>query len=45
MITAHYYRLVDLQYRCFIRGHKKWAIALGKEIKAFHADNPQFKPI
>jgi hypothetical protein len=45
MITIHYYRLVALQHECFRRGHKKWAIALGKEIKAFHADNPQFKPI
>jgi hypothetical protein len=39
----HYIRLVTLQDYCFRTNKRKWAKALGVELKAFLADNPQFK--
>jgi hypothetical protein len=39
----HYLRLVTLQDYCFRTKKRKWAKALGIELKAFLADNPQFK--
>ena len=39
----HYIRLVTLQDYCFRTKKRKWAKALGVELKAFLADNPQFK--
>ena len=39
----HYIRLVTLQNYCFRTNKRKWAKALGIELKAFLADNPDFK--
>jgi hypothetical protein len=39
-VFDHFVRLRELQYRCFQHGHKKWAHALGLELKALRADNP-----
>jgi hypothetical protein len=36
----HYIRLRELQYRCWYHGHKKWATAIGEEMKALLLDNP-----
>jgi len=39
----HYIRLVTLQDYCFRTNKRKWAKALGVELRAFLLDNPQFK--
>jgi len=42
-MTQHYLRLVTLQAYCFRTNKRKWAKALGVELKAFLADNPTFR--
>ena len=39
----HYMRLVALQEYCWRTNKRKWAKALGEEIKAFLLDHPQFR--
>jgi hypothetical protein len=36
----HYFRLRELQYRCWQHGHKKWATDIGQEMRALLLDNP-----
>jgi len=41
----NYYRLHELQHKCWNRGHKKWAKALGEKLREFREANPNFKTI
>jgi len=42
-MTQHYLRLLTLQEYCFRTRKRKWAKALGEELRAFLADNPNFR--
>lgn len=38
-----YVRLKDLQDKCFRRGKRRWAHALGVRLREFLQDNPQYR--
>lgn len=39
-LLAHFVRLRALQEQCFARGKRRWALALGRELRALVEDNP-----
>jgi hypothetical protein len=42
-LISHYVRLRTLQQACFERGKRRWAKALGQELRALVADNPELR--
>ena len=42
-MTQHYLRLLTLQDYCFRTNKRRWAKAIGIELKAFLLDNPTFR--
>jgi len=42
-MIAHYFRLMALQDYCFRTNKKRWAKALGVEMRHFVLDNPQIR--
>jgi hypothetical protein len=42
MKKVNIWRIVVLQTECYKRGHKKWAVALGKIIKEYRGAHPDF---
>jgi len=42
-MTQHYLRLLTLQDYCFRTRKRKWAKALGAQLRDFLADNPNFR--
>ena len=43
IMTQHYLRLLTLQDYCFRTNKRRWAKAIGEELKAFLLDNPTFR--
>jgi hypothetical protein len=42
-MIAHYFRLMALQDYCFRTNKKRWAKAIGIEMRNFVLDNPQIR--
>jgi hypothetical protein len=39
-IPQYYWRLRELQHRCWNHGHKKWAADLGRELRELRDAHP-----